>query len=429
MAHTLRLTTLDEVFIAADDELVPSVQIEARVSGRLDPDRLAAALRTAVAKHPLARARLGSASLTARSLYWEVADRADHLAVEITDEPVNEVRSRLYSRAPDLSRSPAFAVTVVRETRGDRLLLNLHHAAFDGMGSLRLLLSLARAYAGEPDEVGGPPIEEARDLKDIAGSRGLSDLLIRAHTLATTAVDRKRVTRVAPDGGCADGPRYVFAPLTIEDDDTTTALARRPADATVNDLAMAALALTVLRWNRVHDHPVGDSVSVNMPVNFRPAAWSSEVISNFSSYLAIVLQVDDVTDLERATALVAGITRPLKRAGAAGWVVDLLERGSALPARLKRQFQLLLPLVEDRFVDSTCLSNLGRVAIPAFGGEAGDTTEVWFSPTSALRAMPVCLGLVGTGRTLRAMFRSDGRSIGEQALGRFAAMYRDTLLT
>src|SRR5258708_27741156 len=104
------------------------------------------------------------------------------------------------------------------------------------MGSLRLLLSLARAYAGELDEVGGPPIEEARDIKGIAGSRGLSDLLARARNLATTAADRKRITRVAPDGGSADGPRYVFAPLTIEGDEMTTALARRPADATVNDL-------------------------------------------------------------------------------------------------------------------------------------------------------------------------------------------------
>lgn len=90
--------------------------------------------------------------------------------MEITDEPVGEVRSRFYARAPELHRSPVFAVAVVRETVGDRLLLNFHHAAFDGMGGLRLLLSLARAYAGEPDEVGGPPIEEARNLKGVAGS-------------------------------------------------------------------------------------------------------------------------------------------------------------------------------------------------------------------------------------------------------------------
>lgn len=342
---------------------------------------------------------------------------------------IGEVRSRFYARAPELHRSPVFAVAVVRETVGDRLLLNFHHAAFDGMGGLRLLLSLARAYAGEPDEVGGPPIEEARNLKGVAGSRDLFDVLIRARGLAKPAIDRKRTTRVAPDGGSPDGPRFVFAPLTIESDEMATAVARRPEGATVNDLAMAALALTILQWNRTHDVPAADSVSVNMPVNFRPTAWSTEVISNFASYLAIVLRVDEVTDLEKATAIVAGITGPLKQSGAAGWVVDLLEGGKVLPAMLKRQLQLLLPLVEDRFVESVCLSNLGRVDVPAFGGEAGDTTEVWFSPTAAMSVMPIGVGLVGFGGTLRAMFRGDGRTIGGEALGRFAALYRDTLLT
>lgn len=59
MTQTLRLTALDEMFITDDIDIVPSVQIEARVSGRFDLDRLAAALRAAVAKHALARARLG----------------------------------------------------------------------------------------------------------------------------------------------------------------------------------------------------------------------------------------------------------------------------------------------------------------------------------------------------------------------------------
>lgn len=149
-----------------------------------------------------------------------------------------------------------------------------------------------------------------------------------------------------------------------------TAVARRPEGATVNDLAMAALALTILQWNRTHDVPAADSVSVNMPVNFRPTAWSTEVISNFASYLAIVLRVDEVTDLEKATAIVAGITGPLKQSGAAGgsWICS---KGKVLPAMLKRQLQLLLPLVEDRFVESVCLSNLGRVDVPAFGARPG----------------------------------------------------------
>ncbi|AFE13506.1 hypothetical protein MRGA423_14300 [Mycobacterium tuberculosis RGTB423] len=277
MTQTLRLTALDEMFITDDIDIVPSVQIEARVSGRFDLDRLAAALRAAVAKHALARARLGRASLTARTLYWEVPDRADHLAVEITDEPVGEVRSRFYARAPELHRSPVFAVAVVRETVGDRLLLNFHHAAFDGMGGLRLLLSLARAYAGEPDEVGGPPIEEARNLKGVAGSRDLFDVLIRARGLAKPAIDRKWAPPGSPRMAARPtGRASCFAPLTIESDEMATAVARRPEGATVNDLAMAALALTILQWNRTHDVPAADSVSVNMPVNFRPTAWSTE---------------------------------------------------------------------------------------------------------------------------------------------------------
>ncbi len=111
---------------------------------------------------------------------------------------------------------------------------------------------------------------------------------------------------------------------------------------------MAALALTILRGGAAL--PAADSVSVNMPVVADRVV--GRVISNFASYLAIVLRVDEVTDLEgdRHHRRDRG---PLKQSGAARWVVDLLE-GKVLPAMLKRQLQLLLPLV-DRFV-SVCLS-------------------------------------------------------------------------
>lgn len=428
MTQTLRLTALDEMFITDDIDIVPSVQIEARVSGRFDLDRLAAALRAAVAKHALARARLGRASLTARTLYWEVPDRADHLAVEITDEPVGEVRSRFYARAPELHRSPVFAVAVVRETVGDRLLLNFHHAAFDGMGGLRLLLSLARAYAGEPDEVGGPPIEEARNLKGVAGSRDLFDVLIRARGLAKPAIDRKRTTRVAPDGGSPDGPRFVFAPLTIESDEMATAVARRPEGdgerpgdgrAGVDDPAVEPHTRCPSRRFRVGEH------AGELPAD-RVVDRGHLELCQLPGDRAAGRRGDRSREGDRHRRrdhrTIEAIRRRRVGRGSA-------RRGKVLPAMLKRQLQLLLPLVEDRFVESVCLSNLGRVDVPAFGGEAGDTTEVWFSPTAAMSVMPIGVGLVGFGGTLRAMFRGDGRTIGGEALGRFAALYRDTLLT
>ena len=58
MTDVLRVTTLDEAFITLSQK---AIQFEVRVAGRLDADRLAAAMRRAVARHPLARARLAAA--------------------------------------------------------------------------------------------------------------------------------------------------------------------------------------------------------------------------------------------------------------------------------------------------------------------------------------------------------------------------------
>lgn len=428
MTQTLRLTALDEMFITDDIDIVPSVQIEARVSGRFDLDRLAAALRAAVAKHALARARLGRASLTARTLYWEVPDRADHLAVEITDEPVGEVRSRFYARAPELHRSPVFAVAVVRETVGDRLLLNFHHAAFDGMGGLRLLLSLARAYAGEPDEVGGPPIEEARNLKGVAGSRDLFDVLIRARGLAKPAIDRKRTTRVAPDGGSPDGPRFVFAPLTIESDEMAAAVARRPEGdgerpgdgrAGVDDPAVEPHTRCPSRRFRVGEH------AGELPAD-RVVDRGHLELCQLPGDRAAGRRGDRSREGDRHRRRDHRTIEAIRR--------RRVGRGSARRGK---------GVAGDAQAPTSAASPLGRRSVrrkrlsvqpgprrrPRFRGEAGDTTEVWFSPTAAMSVMPIGVGLVGFGGTLRAMFRGDGRTIGGEALGRFAALYRDTLLT
>lgn len=426
MTRTLRVTSLDEAFINLAGAATMSVQFEVRVQGQLDPGRLADAIRAAVAQHPLARARLAPSRLGATQLDWQVADVADHVALEVTDDPANEVRARLQSSAPDLSRSPAFLASLVRDPDGDLFMLNLHHAAFDGMGAVRLVTSIARAYAGQPDETGGPDIEEARDLRAIAGSRGLGDLASRAKKLGQDVVERKALTRVAPDGGDATALRYGFAPLVLSAEETARAAGLRPPGATLNDLALAAHAISIVRWNQAHDVPVGDTVSIMMPVNMRPDAWSTEVISNFASYLAVVVPTRDWADITEATAFVHERTKPLKENGAAGWIVDVLDRGNAVPAVLKKALPSLLPLVQKQFVETTVLSNVGRMSLPPFG-DAGEVTQVWFSPPCMSAVMPLAFGLAGVGRELHAMFRADQRVISADALAAYAAIFRDVI--
>lgn len=426
MPETLRVTTLDEAFLNLSAKAVMSVQFEVRVAGRLDPDRLSRALRVAVAQHPLARARLAPAAIGAVRLDWEVPDAPDHLGLEITDEPVASVRSRLYSRAPAPSGSPTFAATLVRDPEGDRLLLNLNHASFDGVSAQRLMRSIALAYGDLPDAVGGPPVAEARDLRRLAGSRSLKEALPRATKIARDALDRKRLTRVAPDGGDPAATTFAVTPLHLDTTATLTVLGRKPPGATLNDLALGALALAILRWNRAHQAPIGDSISIMMPVNLRPAEWQAEVVSNFASYLAIVLPTHMHDDVTEAAAVASSHTTPLKENGAAGWLVDVLEGGAWIPALLKKQLPLLLPLVQSRFVETATLSNLGRVELPDFG-DAGPVTEVWFGPPCLSDTIPVAVGLAGLGNELFLSIRTNRQQIGDGAAERFVRILGEVL--
>lgn len=427
MPTTLPLTSLDETFVNLAEHTVMSVQLEVRVGGRLDGERLASALRTAVDRHPLARARLGPSTLGATRHTWEIAERADHLALAVTDDPPEQVRVRVQDRSPGLGRSPAFVATLVRDEGGDWLMLNLHHAAFDGLSGVRLLTSIARAYTGQDDPLGGPEIEPARDLRTIAGSRNARDVLARVGKVGGDVVARSgALLRVAPDGGEPDGPRQAFATLRLDGEAMRSVLARKPTGATLNDVAIAAHALTLRRWNHEHDVPTGARVSVMMPVNLRPAEWSAEVISNYASYLAIMLPATLDGDLAEAARVVSQHTGPLKRNGAAGWIVDLLDPGNKLPLVVKRGMSSMLPLVQGRFVESTVLSNLGRVTLPDFG-DAGAVREVWFSPPAMGEVMALAVGVAGLAGELFVTVRSNRRVVGDEATQRYAGMLRRTL--
>jgi len=426
MPTTLPLTSLDEAFLNLSDTILMSIQFEVRVAGRLDAERLAGALRTALTAHPLGRARLAPARLTDTRRYWHLTGTPDHVALEITDEPADVVRARLQSLCADLAASPALAASLVHDSRGDLLMLNLHHVAFDGLSAVRLARSIALAYTGQPDPLGGPPVERARDLSVVAGASSVRDGVHRAGALARDLTERRgQLARLAHADGEPGDPAHAFATLVLDGSLTEALSAGKPPGSTLNDVLVAALALTVRHWNSAHDAPLGDRISVMMPVNLRPAEWSTEVVSNFASYLAVGLPTS-IDDLVTAVRAVSERTRRFKEQGAAGWLVDVLERGNALPVVLKRNLQNLLPLVQDRFVETTTLSNLGRLELPGFG-DAGEVTEVWFSPPLLGELIPLTVGVAGVGRQMFLAVRARRDLIGPSAVERFAGLLADTL--
>jgi NRPS condensation-like uncharacterized protein len=158
-------SALDEASYHLDSVSEPwSVHLEVRLSGTVIEDRLRQAVGMALARHPRARARATLARRRRAGYEWEITPAPDVDPLDVVtcadDDALQAVRDGLQSVAVPLLRSPPLRIRLARHQKGDVVMLNLHHAAGDGIAALGLLRSIARAYAGRCDPVPPTPPEE-----------------------------------------------------------------------------------------------------------------------------------------------------------------------------------------------------------------------------------------------------------------------------
>lgn len=428
---TVPLNLLDELFLDLDQAREPwGVHFEVRLSRALDPERLTEAVRAATQRHPIARARLARWRPTDRAYRWEVADRVDDVPLTVVPAPDDRalaaVREQLYAASPSLDAPPPFVVVLARGPRGDTLLLNLHHAAGDGISAARLMRSILRAYAGEDDPTPDLDTLIGRDVLALVRANSLEDRRLRRRALARQAMrGLTPVVRLARHGG-RDRPGYGFALLELTEEQTRAAFARRVARTTINDVLLAALAVAVRRWNAEHGVRPG-RVALTMPVNLRPQAWREEVVANYASYVTVSLSAGDHADLDRALAATGERTRRIKGERLAGLVVDLLVGPSALQIGAKQRLQDVIPLSGDVVVDTASLSNLGALdGWPALDGR-GSVEAVWFSPPGRM-PLGAALGVATVGGRLDVTLRHPRAQFDAAAAAAFVRTYRDVLL-
>jgi NRPS condensation-like uncharacterized protein len=428
------LNVLDEFYLHLDREDEPwSVHLEVDVTGRLDERRLADAIAAGIRAHPLARARLRPAAPTDVRYHWEIVDELDEIPLQVCDcaDDADLVRAReqLLSASPSLENPPPFAVMLAHHPSGDSLLLNLSHAAGDGISALRLMASFLRAYAGEPDPPAAVDPLDVRDIGRLVGTRSLPARLARGRPMLDgVARLAGSPTRIAGHGS-GQRPGYGFSLLAFGPEELLAVTARRREGATVNDVLLAGLAVTIRRWNERHDAPGGPLV-LTMPVNLRAAEWRNEVLGNFASYVSVRFTHEQQRSLPIAVAAARSRTRQIKRQGAAGLAVDLLELPTAtLPTVLKQRLQDLITLTGSRLVDTAMLSNLGRVeGLPSLGGPAGRVCRMWFSPPARM-PMGASLGAASYDGTLFLCLRYRHALFDSDAAAAFAALLRDALVT
>jgi len=397
----LPLSAVDEVILHLQEARSPwNVQVELGVDGRVDEATLHRAVMTCTRRHPMARARLAPWRWSDRSYSWRFAEEADVCPVRVVRCPdeaaLEELRRHLHGERIPLDTSPGFRVVLARGPARDTVLLSANHVVADGVGTLRLMTSIARAYRGVDDPLDPTPLPAARDLEGLLAPDDRGERRSRRWE----AVRRVREALDPPTrlAGHADGTPGVGFVGRIVALDEATALADRAPDTSINDVLVAALHLSIAGWN-VRAGARAGRVGVMMPVNLRPPESFWEVVGNAASMVSISTHPADRVDLRTATDAVAAQTRELRREVRARGLFDLFAVAAGAPVGVQRAVARLMPVVGgDRFIDTAVLSNLGRLAAPpSFGDDV--PPALWFSPPCD-RVCSVGIGAVTVGRSL-----------------------------
>ncbi|MGI8985119.1 MAG: hypothetical protein ACR2HM_11425 [Acidimicrobiales bacterium] len=378
------------------------VHVEARVAGTLDENRLRKAIATVAGHRPAEHDLLRTVACYG-------------------DDALDLAREDLMAGAVAMTQWPPFHVVLAHHPAGDALLLNVNHAASDGFGAVRVMESIAAAYAdaGPP----APPVDfpAVNDLPVRPSSRPVS----MVDAWYRMAVERVRdalsnPARLAPDH--PDGaPGYGFhmARLSVAD---TRRVANVHRQGTARNVMLAGLHLAIGEWNLEHGTP-GRRIGILVPVDLRPQDWPPEVVGNFSVTQRVSTSRRHRSGARAALKAITGQKTRNKRFRTGVALLAGLERNGLLPLWCKQSLVVLQPLTRNCDVDTALLADAGwRAEAPSFGAEAGEATALWCS-LPARAAHSLCIGTMVVAGQLHLTFRYPHRLFDAGAARRFAESY------
>jgi hypothetical protein len=441
---TWPFTPIEELDLYLENAAEPSlIQLEIPVRGHLDHTVLDSALAGVLAADPAARRHLAATSPWCRRLRWEAgppgtvaggrpAPGRDAGLLTVagwrTADQLSALRERL-STWPIPLRDRAVRLTLAAGPEHDVVLLQTHHAAFDGISSLALLTAISAAYAeragnppGTSPQVAPPSASRLPATADPAGPPGAG----RIPVALTRIVARLpgAVTRIAAHTAWPGRPGYGSAHRSVP--------VPRPARQgsgpfpTVNDLLVAALIRTVDRWNADHGRRSG-RIRISVPVNGRDhgSRWAGP--GNQSRLIRVTARPREHADPARLLAHVAAQTRAGKQRPPAG--LDAASRLLAArwaPGVIKRwMVRLAHRVAAPACADTALLSNLGVIPDPpSFGGSGSG--PLWFSgPAPMPRGLGV--GAVTAGGQLHLCVHYRYALLDRDAAADFTALYCQAL--
>lgn len=411
--RTVPFTQLQEAVYNVERGLTPwTMQVEAATTTTLDPRRLRDAARTACETYPMAKARCRRSDGGGTAHDWILPAAPAEIPVEVVDGDAADLaalRRRYYGAHFDLTAEPPFGLLVVRgdgAAGGDRLCVRASHVPFDGVGALLVLNALLVAYrGGEPTavEIDGTPQEVMARVRPEGVGRRLGLLGATGRRLGRVL---DPPTRLRGDGDTsvpAGGWRYAHRHLDA--DATGRLVADRPDGVSVNDVLLAALHLTIDRWNADRGGDPG-RIGVMMPINVRPAAEFYAGVGLYTLFDSVTTtpahRRDAGTTMTEVAARTDAITATERQFGYLEWWRLL---AAVAPPAVRDRVPALLFGPCERLLDTAILSNLGRIpALPELPD--GDVVDPWVTPP-CWPPTPVAIGAVTVGDRLHLGFRYD----------------------
>jgi NRPS condensation-like uncharacterized protein len=321
--------------------------------GRLDEQRLAAAMRLAMDAEPV----FGCRFVPGKKPYWQRRGDLDTLALCSLAPTADFAREldRFVASPCDGTRDPLLTACIVRgET--DALLLKTSHLAVDGVGCKQLLSLIASLYRNPRQGV--VPNLGCRSARQLFRQIGwLECLRILRQPLRRRALDQWHF----PSTGSLDQGNLRFAIRRLEPAafDTLYAAGKR-FDATLNEVFVAACFRAIWRFL---DFPTGVPQSITIPTNLRPylRSGATEAICNFVAPLhATIARIAD-EPFERTLIRVKNcpLREPVRRerAVAAMFWISVLTK---LPLRrMKRRLKPVLEKPPQEVSSVIGVTNLG----------------------------------------------------------------------
>jgi NRPS condensation-like uncharacterized protein len=412
---------VDELNCYFDAPAEPNnVHVEIWLAGHLDSGRLRDAVAAALAAEPQAAVRRARGGWWRRGYAWEFPPRADEDPVSTvtwrTETDLDKSRERFMAAAPPLDRSPPFRLLLARGPGRDSLILNAHHAAFDGRSCLRLLRLIAERYdaTGLPAVPAGEPWEARIPRSAKTGSPGRARHPVRRNSrIAPRHADGHRTRRA---------PGYGFALLGWPGVPAVPAAGAGAPRVTVNDLLIAALIQAVREWNATAGRAPG-RVLISMPVDAREPGRGDE-IGNLSRLCTMTVEPSEPGPLAWAVAAQTGPAKQ-KPGPPVGAALTAAAR-VPLPTPVKRRaVRLAVRTVGRLRCDTSLVSNLGVVSeAPRFGALAPE--RMWFS-TTAHMPRGLSVGAITVGGRLQVCLRYRHALFDSAAARDFAALYAAAL--